>query len=356
MSAGPSARAVAAAKAHDPRVAARIQGLAGQQLKLSESLKDFEAYVGDLTKWSRQAQRGPVTTSLEEVTGSLRQEGVAQKMVDAGVDLSQENVAAARTAQADIEAALEKMTGRLREAGDILAGSKTGIVSRAARQAKEVAGGVRRLAGLPARGAGRRGDHPAGATTPGGPRAGSAGEPSARPGEGSPRPGGSRPDAAQRPRGDSLARRLAADQRRPSGASPGGGRPGPGANTPGGRRDEIDALWFKARDLARTLRDEELAEPAALDYVHRRVKDPQTFRRMFEKVRKAEAGQFADVVTGIGKSLDEVLEETLSAKKLHSERQEQCPPAFRPFVNAYFESLSKAATAKARPRKDEGRH
>ena len=111
--------------------------------------------------------------------------------------------------------------------------------------------------------------------------------------------------------------------------------------------NEIDELWFKARDLADTLRDEELADQATLDYIHQRVEDPKAFRRMFDKVKKAEAGKFSDVVTGIGKSLDEVLKETLSAKKLHSERREECPVQYRSFVDAYFEALSKVATAKA---------
>ena len=136
------------------------------------------------------------------------------------------------------------------------------------------------------------------------------------------------------------------------GISPTPGRPGPGSNVPGGvlsGRDEIDDLWLKASDLAGTLGDEQLADPATLDYIRRRVKDPQTFRQMFDKVKKAEAGKFADVVTGVGKSLDEVLKETLSAKKLHSEQREECPPQFRSFVNAYFEALSKAATGKGTP-------
>ena len=128
------------------------------------------------------------------------------------------------------------------------------------------------------------------------------------------------------------------------------GQPGPGSNVPGGAggsRDEIDDLWFKAHDLAGTLRNEQLADEPTLDYIHRRVKDPSTFRSMFDKVKKAEAGKFSDVLTGIGKSLDEVLKETLSAKKLHSERQEECPPKYRTFVDAYFEALSKAAAGKA---------
>ncbi|MGB2824371.1 MAG: hypothetical protein WBF17_25575, partial [Phycisphaerae bacterium] len=170
-----------------------------------------------------------------------------------------------------------------------------------------------------------------------------------QPGQGQPgqgQPGSDRDGQRE----DSLAQRLAAEERGKTAMSSVAGRPGPGSNVPGGAGrpgDEIDDLWFKAHDLADTLRNEQLADEPTLDYVQRRVKDPSAFRSMFDKVKKAEAGKFSDVLTGIGKSLDEVLKETLSAKKLHSERQEECPPKYRSFVDAYFEALSKAAAGSA---------
>jgi dihydrodipicolinate synthase/N-acetylneuraminate lyase len=69
---------------------------------------------------------------------------------------------------------------------------------------------------------------------------------------------------------------------------------------------------------------------------------------MFEKARKAEAGKFADVVLGVGQNLEEALKEALSAKRLQAEGLEECPPQYRPFVNAYYEALSKAAGTKSR--------
>jgi hypothetical protein len=351
--AGPSQGAIEKAKQEDPRIAAQMQSLAGEQLQLSEALKDFEAYVGDLIEWSREAEKERVTTSLKDVTDGLRGDAVAQKMVDAGVDLSQQDIGSARATQAEIEGALERMDSRLREAGDMLAGSKTGILSRAARQAKEIGRDVRRIAGLPQKG----GPQAPGAQQPGPSQPGqgqpSPGQPGqGQPGEGQPSPGqpgqsqggGGRPGRPQ----ESLAEHLAAEQQGKTGPTPGRGQPGPGRNEPGragGPRDEIDDLWFRARDLAETLRDEELADDATLDYIGRRVEDPKAFRRMLEKVKQAEAGKFADVVTGVGRSLDEILKETLSAKKLHSERREECPAKYRTFVDAYFEALSKAATA-----------
>ena len=391
--AGPSQAAVAKAKAQDPRVAANMQSLAGEQLNLSESVKDLDSYVGELTAWSKEAEKDRVTTSLKDVTDGLKQDDVAQKMVDAGVDLSQQDIGSARATQEEIEAALGKMTGRLREANDMLAGSKTGILSRAAREAKDISNQVRQLAGLPSRDAqpghgqpsqgqpsqaqpgqgqpsqgqpsqGQPGQGQPGQNQPSQARPGESqpaqGQPGqGQPGEGQPsqgQPSQGQPGRAQPERGqpgkraDSLADRLADEERRQAGMPTTAGRPGPGTNVPGGAgrpRDEVDALWLKTADLATTLRDEELADQTTLDYIHDRVKDPESFRRLFDKVKKAEAGRFSDVVMGVGKSLDEVLKETLSAKKLHSERSEECPPQYRSFVDAYFEALSKAATGKA---------
>jgi hypothetical protein len=354
--AGVSPAAVEKAKARDPRIAAQMKHLAGEQLALSESLKGFEGYVHDLIEWSKEVEKDRVATSLQDVTGGLKQADVAQKMVDAGVDLSQDDLASAQATQRDIEAALDRMDSRLREAGDILAGSKAGILSRASRQAKEVATRVRQIAGLPQRGGMSGKPSPGGAAQPGSrqPGQGRPGEGQPAPSQsGSPSPGGgpSDPDGAGQTQ-DSLAERLAAEQRRRMGLPSSPGRPGAGQNVPGGagRADEeIDDLWLTARDLTRTLRQEELVDGTTLEYIERRVQDPKRFREMFDKVRKAEAGKFSDVVTGVGRSLDEILEETLSARKLHAERREECPAKFRSFVDAYFEALSKAATRRPRP-------
>ena len=412
---GPSRGAVDKAKAQDPRIAGRMQGLAGEQLKLSEAVKEFDAYVGDLAKWAKETQEERLTSSLRDVSDGLKRDAVAQKMVDAGVDLSQDNIGSARATQEEIEGALDGVTGRLRDAGDMLAGSKTGIIGRAARQASEIGARVRQIAGLPS-GQASQGQPGGGEATAGQPSQGQSGggepgqgQPSqgvpgkgesgkgepgkgtpgkgepgkgepgkGEPGKGAPsegpagkgEPGKGEPGKAEPGKGepgkgepgkgtpgkgtpgqreDSLAQRLADTEKGEMRGASTPGTAGLGSNVGGGAgpaRDDVDQLWLKARDLADTLRDEELADTTTLNYLDRRVQDPESFRRMFDKVRKAEAGKFASVVTGIGRSLDEVLKETLSAKRLHSERREECPPQYRSFVDAYFESLSKAATKK----------
>ncbi|MBM4039192.1 MAG: DUF4175 family protein [Planctomycetes bacterium] len=408
---GPSRGAVDKAKAQDPRIAGRMQGLAGEQLKLSEAVKEFDAYVNDLAKWAKEGQDERLASSLRDVADGLKRDDVAQKMVDAGVDLSQDNIGSARATQEEIEGALDGITGRLRDAGDVLAGSKTGIISRTARQAREIGERVRQIAGLPSGqpGQGQPGGGESASGQPSGGQSGGGepgkGQPSqgapgkgepgkGEPGKGAPgkgEPGKGEPGKGQPGKGepgkgepgkgessqgeagkgepgkgepgkgapgkgtpgkgeDSLAQRLADAEKGDARGASTPGTPGGGSNVGGGAgtgRDDVDQLWLKARDFADTLRDEELADPTTLNYLDRRVQDPESFRQMFDKVRQAEAGKFASVVTGIGKSLDEVLKETLSAKRLQSERGEECPPQYRSFVDAYFESLSKTATGKA---------
>jgi len=343
--AGPSRAAVEEAKARDPRIAAKLAALAGEQLKLSQTVKDFEGYVGDLAKWSRETEKERVTSSLKGIADGLKQDDVAQRMVDAGVDLSQQDIGSARATQEQIEGALEKMTAHLREAADVLAGSKTGIIGRTARQAKEVGAEVRRLAGLPQPEA-AGGKQPPGEGQPTQATAGGGEDGGGQPGKSE--PGKGMPTKGQKAgREDSLKEKLAADESS-KGAAMSEGRPGPGTNVPGGagNRDEINDLWMKAQDLARTLGDEGLADKPTLDYIHGRVEDPKSFREMFDKVKQAEAGRFANVVSGVGKSLDDVLKETLAARKLHAEQREECPTQYRSFVHAYFEAMSRTVTGK----------
>jgi hypothetical protein len=71
-----------------------------------------------------------------------------------------------------------------------------------------------------------------------------------------------------------------------------------------------------------------------------------SFKKMFEKANKAEAGKFAQTALAVGQNLDKALKEALSSNLLHDEQREECPAKYRTFVNAYFEGLSKAVNQK----------
>ena len=109
---------------------------------------------------------------------------------------------------------------------------------------------------------------------------------------------------------------------------------------------EITELWMKTRRLMRTLQKEGLAEDQTIRYVDRRSTDINKFKKMFERANRIEAGKFANVMMAVGANLEAALEEALSAKRLHAEQREECPPRYRALVNAYFEALSKAVSSK----------
>jgi len=112
-----------------------------------------------------------------------------------------------------------------------------------------------------------------------------------------------------------------------------------------GNRDlQIDGLLFKTRRFAQTVEREGLVDERTLRAIKRKAMTEEEFRKMFDKVRKVEAGKFADLVLGVGKSLEQALQEELTAKRLHAEQREGCPPKYRNVVSSYFEALSKAAT------------
>ncbi len=366
----PSRQAVDKAAASDPRIGPQLKGLAAEQGKLAQDLDAFMSYVQDLKKWAGEATKDRVAGSLDDVNKNLRRDSTPQKMVDAAIGLAGRDIQSAASAQEEIGRSLDKMASGVQEAAEILAGSPTGVLRRAARDAREVGERVAAIAGGSG-GEGQPGRTQPGQRQPGQGQPGQAepgkGEPGqAQPGQGQPgqgepgkaepakgepgqaqpgqgEPGKGQPSEGQQP--SDLAQALAGQQGHLSGepsdqasAAMGGG--GPGSN------QEIGELWMKTRRLTDTLEREQLADQQAIGFMKRRSADINTFRKMFELAQKAEAMKFSQVALNVGAGLEEALEEALSAKRLHAEQREECPPKYREFVNAYFEALSKATSDK----------
>ena len=352
----PSRQAVEKAVALDPRIGPQLKGLAAQQGKLAQDLGAFTGYVNDLKKWADEAAKDRVAGSLTDVSGNLRREGTAQKMVDAAVGLAARDLPSARQAQKDVEAALWRMEAGVREAGEILAGSRTGVLRRAAREAKDIGTQVASLAGQGQPGQGQPGQGQPGQGQPGQGQPGQGQPGQGQPGQGQPgqaQPGQGQPGQGQpgKPQtgeaqpGTELAQRLTDQQGELSG-EPGddAGSPSSAGGGAGSNRD-IGQLWVRSRRLAGTLRsleDEELEQ--TIRFIQRKAATIQDFKKMFERARKAEAMKFSSVVLGVGENMEAKLQEELSAKRLHAEQREECPPKYRDYVDAYYEALSKAAT------------
>jgi hypothetical protein len=349
----PSRQQVDEALKRDPRIGTQMKSLAVEQGNLDSELGAFQGYVGDLSKWAKEAAKERVADTLGGVNTGLQSEGTPQKMVDAAVGLAGRDLRSARAAQSDVEKALDNMVKGLQEAGEILAGSPTAVLRGAARDATQIGQRAAALAGVPgtAQPGGQPGKGQPGQAEP------TKGEPGkGEPGQGEPgkgQPGKGEPGKTEPAKGQpgktpaDLAQALAA-QEQPGGQAsgqPSGAQPSPSSSGGGsGRNEDIDALYMKTRHLAGVLKQEQLVDAETLQFIERKATDVDSFRKRFERARQTEAGQFADVMLGVGKNLEATLQEVLSAKRLYTEQQEECPPKYRSYVNAYFEALSKAAT------------
>ncbi|MHC4716805.1 MAG: hypothetical protein ACYS5V_07540, partial [Planctomycetota bacterium] len=345
----PDRKDVLKAIAADPRIGPKITGLAKQQAGLAKDLEGVGGYVNELTKWAGKARKDRVAGSLSDVSGDLKRGDTGQKMIDAAMGLAGQDLQGARAAQTEVAGALDKAAAGLQSAGDLLAGSPTGLLRQTARDAHQIGKDVRRLAGLTGQGDGQPGQTQPGQAQPGQTTPGEGRPDGAQPGQGAP---------GQQDRAQGTPGEQPPGQREPGQGQPGQGQPGAslahrltgqdpradrsGSGAAGSNRD-IDEVWMRTRRLVDTLRKERLAEPQTVGFLDRRSGDLKAFRKMFDKARRAEAGRFADVTVGVGTSLEAALAEALSAKRLQAARAEECPPHYRAFVHAYFEALSKAA-------------
>jgi len=368
--AAPSREAVAKAATRDPRLGARMKGLAKEQANLRNVLggtggrAGFMEYVKSLNEWAGEAAKTRVSDSLGAVTAGLRKKGTGQKMVDASVDLASGDVKSALKTQKGIEQDLEAAVAGLNEAGEILAGSPTGILRSAARTAKEIGAQAAQLASRGQPGQGQPGQGQPGQGQPGKGEPGKGEPGKGEPGKGEPgkgEPGKGEPGKGEPGKGEPGKGEPGKGE--PGKGEPGKGEPGKGlaqylagqdtggqsgeqaVGRPGGGK-EITELWMKTRRLMRTLQKEGLAEDQTIRYVDRRSTDINKFKKMFERANRIEAGKFANVMMAVGANLEAALEEALSAKRLHAEQREECPPRYRALVNAYFEALSKAVSSK----------
>ena len=353
----PSAQAVAKAVAGDPRVGPQMKGLAKEQANLAKATNDFAGYVDNLKKWAGEAQKDRVSGSLGDVSNGLKSSGTSQKMVDVAVSLASRDLKGARAGQASVEKDLQRMISGIHEAGEILAGSPTGVLRRAARTATEIGTKAAQIARGGQPGQGQPGQGQPGQSQPGQgqPGQGQPGATSTQPGKGQPgtstqpskgQPGTSTQPGKAGPKGPSqLAKALSGSQSGSQSGDPSGqSQPGSMGGGGVGRNEDIDEMWLKTKGLVSTLKKEGLVDEKTLQFIERKATDIRSYRKMFELANKADAGKFADVMLGVGKDLRSALEEALIAKQLNTEQREECPPKYRSLVNAYFEALSKAAS------------
>ncbi|KKL23716.1 hypothetical protein LCGC14_2422600 [marine sediment metagenome] len=215
----PSQQDVVKAMGRDPGIGPKLKGLAKQQAGLAKDLGPFMEYVDELNKWAGKARKDQVAGSLKDVVGDLRGDDTSQKMINAAVGLASQDLGGARDAQKEVAAALRKAATGLQEAKDMLAGSPTGVLRQAARDAKEIGSRVQSIAGLGQPGQGQPGQGQPGQGQPGQGQPGKGQPGKGQPGKGQPgqgKPGEGKPGEGKPGEG------------KPGEGKPGEGKPGEG--------------------------------------------------------------------------------------------------------------------------------
>ena len=120
----------------------------------------------------------------------------------------------------------------------------------------------------------------------------------------------------------------------------------PGAHTearprPAERDGSAERLAYDFRRFANHVADRGFAAPADLERLQRAAEKPEALARRLAREER-QRRELLDVVRRVRNKLEAEYQATLAAKTLFDAQREDCPPAYRPLVNRYFEALSQS--------------
>ena len=124
----------------DPALKAKTGNLGERQAANSEDVAALSKYVDELKGAAQKAGRRDVAAALGKGGEKLKTSGLEQKMVDSALDLTQGDLARARESQTETQQVLDETLAAVRQASEIMVGSKLGLVKKASRDAREIAG------------------------------------------------------------------------------------------------------------------------------------------------------------------------------------------------------------------------
>lgn len=291
-----SAKELGGSKTVDQRQQRDLQKQAFQQTKLRANAETLNGEIADLGKWADQVGKPEVIRSLAEAQKIIKRSQPETKMANALIDLNAANPAPAVEEQKKAEDALGKIIASLRSGADALAASRESQLRRAARTAAEVKAN---LAMLGAKGGA---------------------------------------DAAK---GGADATKGGADAAKGGADSAKGGANGPGTQggAPVDRHEVAQKVAYDINRLTAGIDNRQLVPQEEID----RLKEMSMDKNELEKrlaIDPKFLEQVSDVVAGISNKIEAEMEAKTEARKLFSSQREECPPAYRQFVNQYFEVLS----------------
>jgi hypothetical protein len=331
-------------KIPDQRQTRDLKQQAFQETGLYGDAQSLISEINSLASWAATVGEPESIQALSEAQKTIKRAQPDRQMSSAAIDLNNGTPATAVVEQKTAEAALGKIIEDLRNGSDALAASREAQIRRAQRNAEEAKQGLQQLAGLlkpdQAGSQGKQGS--AGAQ---GQAATKAGEQSKQGGAGAQAhtaksgPQGKEGGAAgaQGMQGGPAAKAQ-------TGAHAGaqakqGQTAGAEAIAGSGREEMLQKLSYDLKRLATNLDNRDLVAQkdvdalkqlnmSAADLAKRLAVDPKLLR------------DTSDLVGRISDNLEAETEAKTESSKLFSSQREECPPAYRQYVNQYFEALS----------------
>lgn len=280
-----------------------IQRLAFQQAQLKSDAAAVKDTVKSLNDWAAKDAKPETAKQVEESHRQMTRGQVEQKMSNAVVELTGKQTGEAVKEQKKAQDALTKVVDSLRKAGDSMAADTEAELRRAAAEAARIDEGLQKM-GLKVP-----------ATQPSGPL------------------------AQSRPATQQTASKI------PNAKDPNAKDPNAKPLTPQEKKDLAESLAYDLDRFASHLENRQFGEKKDREDLKKRTQDPNELTRSLQALgtQGEDNGKSQDLgllVRRLRNKLEAEYQAQLDAKRLMAAQREECPPAFRPLVNKYYEALS----------------
>jgi len=335
----PIAKELDGGKTPDQRQKRDLQKQAFQQTGLRADDETLNKDIDNLSSWAAQVGQAEAIRALGEAQKTIKRAQPEAKMAGAIIDLNNASPASAVEGQKKAEAALEKILEDLHAGSDALAATKEAQLRRAQRNAAEAKKGIEEVAKT----TGEKPGEQAGKDAKAGAKPGEQNKPGEQAGKDAKgtQPGEKPGEQAGK---DAKAGAKPGEQNKPgeqAGKDAKGTQPGeqPGAQSGGGKQQAVHKLAYDLQRLAATLDNRELVSQKDVDTLKEMSMDKAELEKRLAVDPKL-LKDASDIVARISDKLEAEAQAKTEAGKLFSSQREECPPAYRQFVNQYFEALS----------------
>jgi hypothetical protein len=321
-------------QAPDQRQQRDLQKQAYQQTQLGAAAEALNSEIASLNQWTQQIGQPEAMRALSEAQRAVRRGQPQAKLAGAAVDLNNGNPTSADGEQKSAIDSLQKIVDNLNAGSDALAASREAQLRRAGRVAQEAKKDLDAMQGkAPGTAAGKEG---AGAQAEANGKA-----PGSQPGTQAGKGGqGATAQAGDANKGGAQPAQQPGEQAKADGSTPGSQAMSSG----GGDPDQARRLAYTLTQLAAVIDNRQLVPQDQVDQLKEMAMDKEALEKKLETDPKFLA-DMAQVVSTINDKIEAELEAKTQAGKLYSSQREECPPAYRQFVNQYFEALSHTAPA-----------